>query len=145
MLNVYLGRFAPFHEGHKILLTKLIKNFGVRNCLVLVGSTNVLNERTPFTFENRRKMIKKEFPAVKILPFPDIGSDEVWLDNIEELEKELGQKLIFYGGSSEDLKILARRFETHVLVDRFTKGKGISATEIRKKLISSDLLTKDSR
>ncbi len=139
MLHVYLGRFAPFHEGHKILLAKLIKEFGAVNCLVLIGSTNVLNERTPFTFKSRRKMLKKHFPDVRILPLPDIGGDEKWLDKLEDLEKNLGQKLVFYGGSLEDLKILSRRFETHVLVDRFTEGKGISATEIRKNLSSTDL------
>ncbi len=139
MLNVYLGRFAPFHEGHKILLGKLIKKFGLGGCLVLIGSTNVLNERTPFTFEARRKMIIRKFPGVKIMPFPDVGSDEMWLDNLENLQNKLGEELVFYGGSRTDLKILSRRFETHVLVDRFTEGKGISATEIRKHLKSTDI------
>ncbi len=139
MLYVYLGRFSPFHEGHKMLLTKLINKFGIENCLVLIGSSNVLNERTPFKFETRKKMILKDFPDVKILPFADVDNDVVWLNNIKKLEKKLGQKFIFYGGSAKDLEVLSKGFETHVFIDRFTEGKGISGTQIRRSLISTDL------
>src|SRR5258706_5317568 len=98
MLRVYLGRFAPFHSGHKILLTKLIKKFGVKNCLVLVGSSNILNERTPFRFETRKKMIKTYFPDIKILPIADVNNDDDWFKIVEKMEKKFGQKFIFYGG-----------------------------------------------
>jgi nicotinamide mononucleotide adenylyltransferase len=138
MLHVYLGRFAPFHEGHKILLTKLIKKFGVENCLVLIGSSNILNERTPFTFESRKKMIQKHFPDVRILAVADVNDDGEWLDNVEDMQKKTEPEFVFYGGSKDDLMILSRRFKTEVLVDRFTEGKGISATQIRKTLTSSD-------
>jgi nicotinamide mononucleotide adenylyltransferase len=139
ILHVYLGRFAPFHEGHRLLLRKLISRFGVDNCLVLIGSNNVLDERTPFKYISRRKMILKEFPGIKIMPFPDVMDDEKWLDKMEDLSKKLGKKLVFFGGSKKDLEILSWRFETYVLVDRFTEGKGISATEIRKTLKFTDL------
>lgn len=139
MLHVYLGRFAPFHEGHRMLLTKLINRFGAENCLVLIGSANVLDTRTPFKFERRKEMIKEHFPHIQILPLDDVFSDEVWLGNISRLENKLAKKFVFYGGSSEDLKILAKKFETHVLVDRFKEGKGISATKIRENLKKTDL------
>jgi cytidyltransferase-like protein len=139
MLHVYLGRFAPFHDGHKMLLTKLIKKFGVKNCLVLIGSSNILDKRTPFTPEHRLEMVKKHFPDIKILTFPDVGEDELWLKNLKKLEAKFKTKFIFYGGSPEDLDVLARQFETHVLVNRHKEGMGISATKIRKSLVLTDL------
>lgn len=42
------------------------------------------------------------------------------------------------GGSKEDLEVLAERFETVILVDRFTAGKGINATAIRDLVISKN-------
>ena len=127
-----------------MLLQKLIDEYGVNNCLVLIGSTNVYNERTPYTFEDRSEMVKSAFPEIKVLPFPDEGSDDVWLDNLNELEKEIGQKFVFYGGSKKDLEILGKRFETHILIDRFTEGRGINATEIREKLRSEGKLPSSS-
>lgn len=138
--HVYLGRFAPFHDGHKLLLTRLIEKFGIENCLILIGSTNVLNDRTPFSFIARRKMILKEFPGIKIMPVPDFNDDDVWLSEVEKLQNSLGARLIFYGGSLEDLKILSKKFETVVLIDRFTEGKNISATKIRQKMRKDGIL-----
>jgi cytidyltransferase-like protein len=134
MLHVYLGRFAPFHEGHRMLLNRLIKIFGINNCLVLIGSANVINGRTPFTFKERKLMIQKHFPDIKVLSLDDLDNDPDWLKSIHKLEDELKDKFIFYGGSTTDLQIISQEFETHVLVDRFTEGKGINATEIRKKM-----------
>lgn len=139
MLHVYLGRFAPLHDGHKMLLAKLIKNFGLKNCLVLIGSVNEIDDRTPFLFETRKKMVTDSFPGIRVLALPNLNNDHDWLVSITKLEKKLGHKFVFYGGSLEDLAILAERFETHVLVDRFVEGMGISATEIRKTLTKTDL------
>jgi nicotinamide mononucleotide adenylyltransferase len=139
MLRVYLGRFAPFHEGHKLLLNKLISKFGLENCLVLIGSSNVLDSRTPFKYQTRKKFIQKEFPYVRILPLKDLNNDEDWLRSIENLEERIGKKFIFYGGSKKDLKIPSQKFETHVLLNRLKEGRGISATKIRKSLSPNEL------
>ena len=117
-----------------MVLGKMIEKFGLENCLVIIGSANVINERTPYTFEERKKMILKLFPKIKILPMADVGNNEIWLENLKKMEGELNTKFVFYGGSQADMEILSQRFETEVLVDRFTEGKGISGTEIRKSL-----------
>ena len=117
-----------------MLLNKLINKFGINNCLLLIGSANIKNSRTPFTFEERKLMVNKVFPNLNILPLNDCNNDRAWLKSIHKLEDEFNEKFIFYGGSFSDLKILSLEFETHVLVDRFTEGKGINATEIRKKM-----------
>ncbi len=145
--HVYLGRFAPFHNGHRLLLSKLISEYEVGNVLVLIGSTNTLNKRTPYTFEARKKIIGVSFPEVEILPLPDGkpnleyfdgSTNSLWLDNIERIARERGEKYIFYGGDSVDLAILSERFETKVIVSR--EIIIMSATKVREMIRGNDLV-----
>lgn len=140
---VYLGRFSPFHRGHERLLCIARNNFGSENCLCIVGSSNSLNERTPYSYETRVKMIRTIFPDLEILPLPDVqpelsffdgSTNERWLDQIERLARERQEEFVFVGGSREDLQILATRFKTQILFDREKEGEAISATQIRNAL-----------
>lgn len=144
--HVYLGRFAPFHNGHKLLLSELILQYGQQNVLVLIGSTNTINERTPYTFEDRRDIIRFSFPDIEVLPLPDGKpnlvyfdgtTNEKWLSNIEDIANARDEKFIFYGGSPADLEILARRFETKIIVSR--EILKVSATEVRELIKNGEL------
>ncbi len=139
--HVYLGRFAPFQNGHIRLTKKLIEQVGTENVLVLVGSSNTLNHRTPYTFEDRKKIIEVSFPDLEILPLPDSKADliyfdgstnDIWLDSIEKMASERSEKFVFYGGSTQDLEVLAQRFETNILVDRHAPSEKMSATQVRE-------------
>lgn len=143
MIGVVLGRFSPLHKGHQMIIDYMIKKHGIKNCLILIGSSNSLTERTPYTFDQREKMLHILYPEIKILPLPDIepelklyrdNTNEIWLNNVEKIEKEMGSKFIFYGGSDDDLKVLSERFQTRVAIDRITEGKNISGTMIRKNI-----------
>jgi len=140
---VYLGRFSPFHLGHEMLLKAANENFGEGNCLIMVGSSNSLNERTPYSFESRVKMIKTIFPNVEVIPLPDVQPEKVlfdgstnteWLDGIKKIADQRDEEFVFVGGCAEDLEILAERFKTHILVNREVEGKKMSATKIREAL-----------
>jgi cytidyltransferase-like protein len=146
--HVYLGRFAPFHKGHLRLILKLIAKVGRENILILIGSSNNVNKRTPFTFEDRAKIIKVSIPEIEILPLPDGkagveyfdgSTNDMWLDSLEKLAQERKEKFIFYGGSELDLEILAQRFETRLLIDRFEEGEGLSATKIRELIVNRNI------
>lgn len=136
--HVYLGRFAPFHKGHRLLLDEMTKRYGQDSVLVVVGSTNTLNRRTPYTYEDRAEIIKISFPGIEVIPLPDGKpnleyfdgtTNEAWLDSIEAVAKSRGEKFVFYGGSEADLEVLALRFETKVIVSR--EILKLSATEVR--------------
>ncbi len=144
--HVYLGRFAPFQNGHKLLLSELVSRYGQENVLVLVGSTNTLNKRTPYTYEDRKEIIEVSFPDIEVLPLPDGKpnleyfdgtTNELWLDNIERIARERGEKFIFYGGSEMDLEILSQRFETQVFVSR--EIVKVSATQVREAIENKDM------
>lgn len=138
-----MGRFSPFHLGHERLLGMAIKRFGAENCLVLIGSSDSLNERTPYSFEARKQMIQTVFPKIEILPLPDIqpkliffdgSTNNLWLESIKRLAKARNEKFAFLGGAEDDLKILSESFETIILTDRFGIGENVSATKIREAL-----------
>ncbi len=146
--HVYLGRFAPFHKGHYRLVAKIVEREGVGNSLILIGSSNALNTRTPYSYEDRKKIIEVSFPGIEILPLPDAKADllyfdgstnEIWLDSLVKLAKERNEKFVFYGGSKEDLEILAERFETHTIVDRYGEGENLSATKVRELLLAGNV------
>lgn len=79
-----VGRFQPFHNGHLYLLKKTLE--AADKMILAVGSSNVLNEDNPLSFEIRVKMLEKVIKeeglsekVLKIVPSPDDPSDDIWL------------------------------------------------------------------
>lgn len=144
--HVYLGRFAPFHNGHKLLLGELVSRFGSESVLVMIGSTNTINRRTPYTYEDRKEILGVSFPNIEVLPLPDGKpnlvhfdgtTNEAWLDSIEEIARSREEEYVFYGGSTADLEVLAQRFRTEIIISR--EVLNISATMIRSLIENNDL------
>lgn len=144
---VYLGRFAPFHKGHAETLDAIVENNGVEKTLVIIGSSDSLNPRTPFTFLQRKAIINMLYPQVEVIPFPDVQSElvifdgstnDIWLESLKKIEEGRGEKFTFYGGSDEDLAVLSDAFETHILIDRHNTDLQISATTVRAVLDDGD-------
>ena len=130
-----------------MLIDKMINVFGVENCLILIGSSNTLNSRTPFSFRLRKKMLNTLYPKLKVLPVPDSTpnlshysekGNRIWFKTVKKIERRLGAKFIFFGGSKKDLGVLSQRYKTRVLLSRKLAGKDISATKVRKALITGD-------
>ncbi len=143
-VGVQLGRFAPYHNGHEMVTEEVLKRFGAERTLIMIGSSNAFNERTPFTFEQRRELIKKVVPeAVRVVALPDIDASKLmhsestvpaWLDQIQSIQDQMGVEFVFCGGSAEDLRFFPGRFESQAVIDRETTGRGISATQVRELL-----------
>jgi len=141
--HAYLGRFSPFHKYHEKMVGRLVEAYGSKNVLVMVGSSNSYNERTPYTFEERETMIHSIFPDIEVIPLPDGNpkavffdgsTNDIWLERLKKIESERGIKFVFYGGSAEDLKVLSLAFETKVLINRDNEGAGFSATKVREEM-----------
>lgn len=143
VVGVQLGRFAPYHKGHQMITEEVLKRHGIENSLIIIGSSNAFNERTPFTYEQRKALIQKVNPCVQVVPMPDINpalalhsesTIPLWLERIRAIQAERGVKFKFYGGDENDLRFFKEDFDSEVLIDRETEGKGISATQIRELL-----------
>lgn len=61
--GIYIGRFQPFHEGHKnLFLNTLRKNNQVA---ILVMDSYKINEKNPFSFKVVKKKIEKSLARYK--------------------------------------------------------------------------------
>lgn len=58
---VFIGRFSPFHNGHKAVIDAALKQ--AKEVVVVVGSSFAARSiRNPFTFEERKAMIEACYP-----------------------------------------------------------------------------------
>jgi bifunctional NMN adenylyltransferase/nudix hydrolase len=74
---VFICRAQPFHNGHKAVIDEALSR--AKEVIVVVGSSFAArNIRNPFTFEERRSMIKVVFPQdnVKVVPVSDYPYDD---------------------------------------------------------------------
>ena len=148
---VFIGRFQPFHNGHKAVIETALKQ--AKEVVVVVGSSFAArNIRNPFTFQERKAMIEACFtepqhftyegaqgrvktPRVKVVPVSDYPYDDnKWVNAIQKIVDETvpDAKDVGLIGHSKDstsyyLNIFPR-WKNHVEVDDVG---GINATDIR--------------
>jgi len=149
---VFIGRFQPFHNGHKAVIDTALEQ--AKEVVVVVGSSFAArNIRNPFTFEERKAMIEACFsdpkyftyegaqgriktPRVKVVPVSDYPYDDnKWVNAIQRIVDETvpDAKDVGLIGHSKDstsyyLNIFPR-WKNHVEVGDVD---GINATDIRK-------------
>ena len=89
-VGLVVGRFQPFHRGHLYLIKKALNH--VESLIIAVGSSNVINEKNPFSFEERKKYIEFSLSKHKLLSrikkivpindYPD--DDDYWLKQLKK-------------------------------------------------------------
>jgi adenylyl-sulfate kinase len=70
--NLFIGRWMPFHEGHKYIIDSFLNN-GKKVCIA-VRRTEV-SEKNPFSTELRKKLIREIYAGnknVEVIDIPDI-------------------------------------------------------------------------
>lgn len=85
---VFIGRFMPFHNGHKAVIDRGLEL--ADTVLVLAGSANRSRSmRTPFTFDERKEMIQNsldDISRVFISPLDDVMyNDETWIEQVQSV------------------------------------------------------------
>jgi bifunctional NMN adenylyltransferase/nudix hydrolase len=101
-LLVFIGRFQPLHMGHQEVIDRARKL--AKNVLVLVGSAGVARSvRNPFTFEERRDLIKSIYPDVRVQPIHDhTYNDAAW---ILEVQQQVHETLLCLPDSKDQYKV----------------------------------------
>ena len=148
---VFIGRFSPFHNGHKAVIEAALEQ--AKEVVVVVGSSFAArNIRNPFTFQERKAMIEACFtdvkyfnyegaqariktPRVHVVPVSDFPYDDnKWVNAIQRIVDETVPHARDVGliGHSKDstsyyLNIFPR-WKNHVEV---ADVGGINATDIR--------------
>lgn len=75
MKILFIGRWQPFHDGHKTLVDQALK----QGHEVIVGIRDTeKDEKNPYTIKERQEMINQVYgEKVKSIVIPDI--DAVWI------------------------------------------------------------------
>lgn len=69
---LFIGRWQPFHEGHKYLIDEAIKKG--ENVCIAIRNTEI-SSKNPYTTEQRAEMIRRVYrDKVEIIVIPDINS-----------------------------------------------------------------------
>ena len=133
---VYCGRFNPIHLGHERVINSMLKEYGINNSLLIIGSSNAdLSLRHFFSYDERRTFIKTIYPDIKLIGIPDYHTDETWLtalDDCLQIANFDPKQTVFWGGCDEDVSFFINTNRQVQIVNRFEKDYlKISATEIR--------------
>lgn len=138
---VFIGRFQPFHNGHKAVIDAAIEQ--AKEVIVVVGSSFAArNTRNPFTFDERRQMIKAVFPQdnVKVVPVSDYPYDDnKWVAAIQNVVHGALSwsadpiRIGLIGHEKDGTSYYLKIFPTWGSVS-VPNVSGINATDIRKDL-----------
>lgn len=109
---LFVGRYQPFHDGHKALIVEGLKRVG--QVCVAVRTTHRIDDKNPFDFEDVRARIEhslREFEGqFVIVPLPNITN-------------------VFYG---RDVGYAVEKIDLNSSIE------DISATEVRRQLVLPD-------
>ena len=133
-IGIFVGRMCPMHIGHQAIISQMIEDCGVENCIIFVGSSNAkISWRVPFSYRDRSRWAKRLFKGIRIVGMPDLeGNDQAWLEMLDDYINAIfpGKSPIFYGGSTEDIVFFYENGSRKVkIVDR--KDIPITATNVR--------------
>lgn len=90
---VFIGRFQPFHNGHKNIIDVALEK--ADNVIVLIGSSNVARSyRNPFSFDERKEMIelaysKENRDRLIICPSEDVYNNQLWIKKTQETVQDV--------------------------------------------------------
>lgn len=144
--GLFIGRFQPFHRGHKSIVNKMLEE--CEKVIIAIGSAQEAETSlNPFRYEYRRSMIQKVFPdyynRVIILGIADRenpADDQSWGEYLlDTLYKSSGIKPdAIYQGTEDKHNHWFDSFDIPIInVDRAVLD--VSATEIRKALLEGNL------
>src|SRR3989339_862193 len=98
MIALFIGRFQPFHSGH----LDAIKQISEEEIIVGIGSSQYSKtEENPYSFEERKKMIKKSLAGLninyRIIAIPDIHDAKNWVAHVKKI---VGKFDVVYTGNN---------------------------------------------
>lgn len=100
--GVYIGRFAPLHNGHEAVIQHMMKRYS--NVIVLIGSANRRrNLKNPFETADIESWIKSIDSNIKVATINDYTYDETkWITQVETIVGALSQGTVTLVGHTRD-------------------------------------------
>ncbi|MEM5844218.1 MAG: nicotinamide-nucleotide adenylyltransferase [Candidatus Aenigmatarchaeota archaeon] len=130
MKALFILRAQPFHKGHLYAIKKAAKKFEV---IIGIGSSNVKNTfENPFSFKERKEMLRLAGIKQKIVPIPDFYDCKKWISYI--LNK-IDFDVVISG--NEWVKECFRG-KKKVISPEFFKPRKYKASKIREKIAKGE-------
>jgi nicotinamide-nucleotide adenylyltransferase len=133
---LFVGRFQPFHRGHLMVVQGMRKVCG--RIIIGVGSVDAPQSAIdPFSVQERHEMISSalldaDIPDADIYDIPDIEHDHEWVDHVLKITGPVDA--VWTGNDQVETLFV----EKGVKVQKIKEVPGISATEIRARLLNGD-------
>lgn len=132
-VGLVIGRFQPFHLGHKFLIDESLK---LCDYIILgIGSSNKSDDKNPYSADKRLKFLTKfireekiEDRVLKIVKLHDNPDDDVWFEN---LLMQTGKFDVTIGNNPWNNGIIERHGIPAVIIG-FYKRKILEGIKIRR-------------
>jgi nicotinamide-nucleotide adenylyltransferase len=125
-----IGRFQPFHKGHKLFIKKALKEN--ESVIIAIGSSQELRtKKNPFDSIERKKMIQLYFKNIEIIDVPDFKTDKEWANYLIKKAKFN----IVYSTNKLVNEILSKR---KILTKKLKRMPKVSGTKIRKLMFENN-------
>jgi bifunctional NMN adenylyltransferase/nudix hydrolase len=149
---VFIGRFQPFHNGHKAVIDQALEQ--AEQVLVLVGSANRrLSVRNPFSFNEREEMIFEAFSVedqarIKVASLNDYTYDEdEWVRQVQKVVKDYtwdtfmedDSRIGLIGRNKDNTSYYLKLFPQWESVEAETPYNNLDATFIRSLLFDEKM------
>lgn len=142
---VFIGRFQPLHQGHVDMIQHALEKG--RHVIVLVGSAyQARSTRNPFTYEERKTMIKSVFPTDRVIVKPVRDSNynlNAWIERVhatvEHVMEDLNEHkptIALVGHDKDETTYYLNLFPSWGAVALPSQGT-ISGTSVRESLFSA--------
>lgn len=138
--GLFVGRFQPFHLGHKEAILKLLEDMD--EIIIVIGSAQLSHELdNPFTAGERYVMIKDALQESKIkpdryhlLPVPDSPAHAVWVAQITSYSPPFDVVC-----SNDPLTTrLFKELNVPVVDVPFISRNKLNATLVRRRMLSDE-------
>lgn len=145
---VFVGRFQPFHNGHKAVIDKALEH--AKEVVIVLGSCfQPRSAKNPFTFEERKAMIRSIYNTtmginpdrLKIVGVMDYPYDDnAWVSAVQTVVNNVkkGTKTGLIGHSKDHTSFYLKIFpdwKDHIEVGNVN---GINATDIRDAMFGAN-------
>jgi len=130
---LFIGRFQPLHNAHLSDIKLALKE--CPKVIIAIGSSQESGtSENPFSYEERKDMIKDVLHAHKILdydivPVSDINDDDKWVGHVKDVVPCFD--IVYTGNSNTEKLFKAKNIE----VRKIKLIPKINATEIRKRIL----------
>jgi nicotinamide-nucleotide adenylyltransferase len=139
----FLGRFQPFHLGHRDVIEEEKENY--EKFTVVIGSSErSRTEKNPLTFEERKKLIKACFPEIKVIGIEDTEENPQKSDPETSANKEWAEKFqeknfdVIISGNDKVKQIIEKHTEIQVESPEMVSENIYSGTEARRRIKSGE-------